>query len=214
MSGPRLPSSFQWFAVTLWTQRGTGTRHGKCIVYFGAAIGSMSSDGTTVGASATFSVTVTADKSVRSVDMYVGPVGSAKQSFCTPFVGGDTWQADLQIDHPDGSSLHLRRRCQAFATNCTNDPLGCWSVDHGVVDLNWTTRSFSNNIPWDYGYYGVSDTGAHIGSASSDALDMAAGTLQIDFTTPVVGDSTTALGYSYIDDPNFMHCQEAMSTEG
>jgi hypothetical protein len=285
---------------------------------FGAAIGSMSPDGTTVGASATFSVTVTADKSVRSVDMYVGLVGGTKQSFSTSFVGGDTWQANLQgfsdgdwewyvivrekgrgrvtttsetvqftvstgggggggggditnerwtsggdvqtaagrilftmsdgnyvcsgtavTDATTGRSIILTAAhciyddvAKDFATNalfipsqddggsdgtdsnCTNDPLGCWSVDHGVVDLNWTTRSFPHNIPWDYGYYVVSDTGAHEGSASSDALDTAAGTLQVDFTAPVVGDLTTALGYSYSDDPNFMHCQEAMSTEG
>jgi hypothetical protein len=66
-----------------------------------------------------------------------------------------------------------------------------------VVDLNWTNRTFPNNIPWDYGYYVVSDTGAHEGSsASSDSLDAAAGTLQVDFTAPIVGDSTTVLGYS------------------
>lgn len=79
---------------------------------------------------------------------------------------------------------HSGHRCddvdKAFATNalfipsqddggtdrtdsdCTNDPLGCWSVDHGVVDMNWTTRSFPNNIPWDYGYY--------VGSASDDPI--------------------------------------------
>ena len=284
--------------------------------YLRRSNGSLSPDGTTVGASATFSVTVTADKSVRSVDMYVGLVGGTKQSFSTPFVGGDTWQANLQgfsdgdwewyvivrekgrgrvtttsetvqftvstggggggggianerwtsggdvqtaagrilftmsdgnyvcsgtavTDATTGRSIILTAaHCiyddvdKAFAThalfipsqddggsdgtdsNCTNDPLGCWSVDHGVVDLNWTTRTFPSNIPWDYGYYVVSDTGAHEGSASSDALDTAAGTLQVDFTAPVVGDSTTALGYSYSDDPNFMHCQEAMSTEG
>ncbi len=288
---------------------------------FGAAIGSMSPDGTTVGASATFTATVTADKSVRSVDLYVGLVGSTKQSFSMSFTGGNTWQANLQgfsdgdwewhvivrekgrggvsttsetvqftvstggggggggcgggdianerwtcggdvqtaagrilftmadgnyvcsgtavTDATTGRSIILTAaHCiyddveKAFATNalfipsqddggsdatdsnCTNDPLGCWSVDHGVVDVNWTTRTFPSNIPWDYGYYVVSDTGAHEGSASSDALDTAAGTLQVDFTAPIVGDSTTALGYSYSDDPNFMYCQESMSTEG
>ena len=233
--------------------------------YLRRSNGSMSPDGTTVGASATFSVTVTADKSVRSVDTYVGPVGSTKQSFSTSFVGADTWQADLQgfsdgawewyviirekgrgrvtttsetvqftvstggggggggggditnerwtsggdvqtaagrilftmsdgnfvcsgtavTDATTGRSIILMAAHRIYDdggsdgtdSNCTNDPLGCWSVDHGVVDLNWTTRTFPSNIPWDYGYYVVSDTGAHEGSASSDALDTAAALL-------------------------------------
>ena len=289
----------------------------KSLSPLAAAIGSMVPSGTTVGESASFSATAVADNSIRSVSMYVGRVGAAKQSFSMSFVGSDTWQTNLSglsdgnwewyvvvrekgrgkgtttsdtaqftvstggggggggdvanerwtdggavqtaagrilftmadgnyvcsgtavTDATTGRSIILTAaHCiyddldKAFATNalfipsqddggtdgsdsdCTNDPLGCWSVDHGVVDLNWTTRSFPDNIPWDYGYYVVSDTGAHQGSASSEALDTAAGTLQVDFTAPVVGDSTTALGYSYSDDPNFMYCQEAMSTEG
>ncbi|MFZ8998483.1 MAG: trypsin-like serine peptidase, partial [Ilumatobacteraceae bacterium] len=44
--------------------------------------------------------------------------------------------------------------------NCSNDPFGCWSLDHGVVDINWTNRIFPDNIPWDYGFYVVGDSGA------------------------------------------------------
>lgn len=98
--------------------------------------------------------------------------------------------------------------------DCSNDPIGCWSIDHGVVDEGWTTRTFPDNIAWDYGYYVVSDTGAHQGSAADDALDVAAGSMAIDFATPTTGAAATALGYSYSFDPNFMYCQEAMGTNG
>jgi hypothetical protein len=99
-------------------------------------------------------------------------------------------------------------------SNCGNDPLGCWAVDHGVVDVNWANRVFPDNIAWDYGYYVVSDSGAHSGTAADPALDVAAGSLDVDFTTPAVGQTATALGYSYADDPNFMYCQEPMGTNG
>jgi hypothetical protein len=99
--------------------------------------------------------------------------------------------------------------------NCGNDPLGCWAPKFGVVDSDWTTRTFPDNVAWDYAYYVVNDTGAHSGTAaSSDALDAAAGTLPVQFTAPSTGSVTHALGYSYSDDPNFMYCAEAMGTEG
>lgn len=98
--------------------------------------------------------------------------------------------------------------------DCDNDPMGCWAIDHGVVDVNWTTRTFPDNVAWDYAYYVVSDTGAHSGTAADAALDGAAGSLAVDFTAPEVAIETTALGYSYSDDPNFMYCQEAMGTNG
>ena len=104
-------------------------------------------------------------------------------------------------------------------SNCDNDPFGCWTADHGVVDVNWTTRTFPDNIPWDYGYYVVSDSGAHSGTAlpsdsSSDALDAAVGTLDVSFTAPTTGTTATALGYSYAQDPQFRYCQETMITNG
>lgn len=108
-------------------------------------------------------------------------------------------------------------------SNCGNDPLGCWTPSFGVVDVNWTTSIFPNNIPWDYAYYVVNDSGAHAGTAvSSDALDVEAGSIDVDFTTtPVIDDGTAGsetadftygLGYSYSDDPNFMHCADDMTT--
>lgn len=111
-------------------------------------------------------------------------------------------------------------------TNCSNDPLGCWVPSFGVVDVNWTTRTFPNNIEWDYAYYVVSDTGSHAaGTATStdSSLDTAAGSLAVNFLTAVIDDGdpsassvdfTHALGYSYSDDPNFMYCAEDMTTEG
>ncbi len=102
--------------------------------------------------------------------------------------------------------------------DCTNDIYGCWTLDHGVVDVNWTTRTFPDNIPWDYGFYVVSDTGAHTQGAlqTDDDLDGVVGSLAPDFSPPSVGDTTHALGYSYAGnyDPNLMYCAEAMSTEG
>lgn len=100
--------------------------------------------------------------------------------------------------------------------NCGNDPLGCWTPSFGVVDTDWTTRTFPDNIPWDYAYYVVGDTGAHSGTAaSSDALDLAAGDLAVQTATPASSGAVAhALGYSYSDDPNFMYCSEPLATEG
>ncbi|GAA3510128.1 hypothetical protein [Georgenia daeguensis] len=104
--------------------------------------------------------------------------------------------------------------------DCTNDPYGCWAPVHGVVDDDWTTRTFPDNIPWDYAYYVVPGAGAHTGAAaSSDSLEAAVGTLPVDFSQPAfdladASDVTHALGYSYSDDPNFMYCAEDMTTEG
>ena len=107
--------------------------------------------------------------------------------------------------------------------NCTNDPLGCWTASFGLVDVNWTTRTFPNNVAWDYAFYVVNNTGAHSGTTAPEALELATGTLPISFAPPAVndgvrgatsGDFTYALGYSYSEDPNFMYCAEDMTTEG
>jgi hypothetical protein len=111
--------------------------------------------------------------------------------------------------------------------NCENDPLGCWVPSHGVVDIDWTTRTFPNNIPWDYAFYVVDNVGAHSQGFGpySDILDMAAGDMEISFSSPHFDDDdglkgkdsndyTHALGYSYSEDPQFMYCAEDMTTEG
>lgn len=104
--------------------------------------------------------------------------------------------------------------------NCSNDIMGCWVPSMGVVDNNWAIRTFPNNIAWDYAYYAVDDVGAHKGTtASSDALDSAAGSLPVSFSSVQVNvssnaDYTHALGYSYSNDPYFMYCAEDMTTNG
>jgi len=107
--------------------------------------------------------------------------------------------------------------------NCDNDPLGCWVPSFGVVDVNWTTRTFPDNVAWDYAFYVVNDQGAHYQgiTPSTDSLDTAAGSLSVSFTQAYFNDGepsassidfTDALGYSYSDDPNFMYCAEDMTT--
>ncbi len=108
-------------------------------------------------------------------------------------------------------------------SNCDNDPLGCWVASFGVVDSNWSIRSFPDNVEWDYAFYVVSDSGAHGGTpAGSEALDSAVQTMAISFAAPAYNDQdpsassadfTHALGYSYSDDPNFMYCAEDLTTE-
>lgn len=98
--------------------------------------------------------------------------------------------------------------------NCDNDPFGCWVPSFGVVDADWASRTFPDNIPWDYAYYVVADTGSHQGTTTNAALDVSVGSLPVQFTTPTVGNTTHALGYSYSEDPKFMYCAEAMGTEG
>ena len=99
-------------------------------------------------------------------------------------------------------------------TDCSNDPMGCWIPSFGVVDINWTNRTFPSNIPWDYAYYVVNDTGAHAGTAApSNVLDQATGDLEVKLTAPTSGAMTHALGYSYDQDPKFMYCAQGLATE-
>ena len=105
--------------------------------------------------------------------------------------------------------------------NCSNDPIGCWVASFGVVDVNWTTRTFPDNIAWDYAFYVVADSGAHSAgnNDASEILDVAAGSLPVSFWDVFYDDSTRAdfthaLGYSYSDDPKLMYCAEDMTTEG
>lgn len=107
-------------------------------------------------------------------------------------------------------------------SNCSNDPLGCWTPSFSVVDTNWTTSTFPDNIPWDYAYYVVNDSGAHSGNAALDSLEDEVGGLSISFEAPSFDSGTTSndadythgIGYSYADDPNLMYCAENMTTEG
>lgn len=91
-------------------------------------------------------------------------------------------------------------------TDCTNDPLGCFTPFAGVIDSNWGDRSWPDNIPWDYAFLVFDNNDRN--------LEDEAGSLNVSFVTPTVGAWTHALGYSYSDDPNFMYSAEAMSTQG
>lgn len=115
---------------------------------------------------------------------------------------------------------HTTRRSKTDF-NCDNDPMGCWIPSFGVVDFSWTNDVFPANIEWDYAFYVVKDTGAHLGTATtSTALDVAAGSLPPKFEAPNHDvsnssvDFTYALGYSYRYDPKFMYCAEDMTTNG
>jgi hypothetical protein len=96
--------------------------------------------------------------------------------------------------------------------NCANDPIGCWSPDFGVVDVNWTTRTFPDNVAWDYAYYVVNDSGAHSNgiAPAPSALDAAVTPMDVSFSAAAIGPVTNALGYSYSEDPNFMYCADPM----
>ncbi|HUQ28523.1 MAG TPA: Ig-like domain-containing protein [Usitatibacter sp.] len=96
--------------------------------------------------------------------------------------------------------------------NCANDPIGCWAPNFGVVDVNWTTRVFPNNVHWDYAFYVVNDNGAHQAGLTSvsDVLDGAVIPMDVSFAAPVAGNVTHALGYSYSVDPQFMYCADPM----
>jgi hypothetical protein len=109
-------------------------------------------------------------------------------------------------------------------SNCSNDPLGCWVADFGVVDTNWTTRTFPDNIPWDYAFYVVDDDPTSHQGPGGSVLDGTAASMTMNTGEPSVDDPanngpgapdyTHGMGYSYSDDPNFMYCAEDMTTEG
>jgi hypothetical protein len=101
--------------------------------------------------------------------------------------------------------------------NCSNDPLGCWTPSFGVVDVNWTTRTFPDNVTWDYAYYVFSDASHQgAGGGAGTVLDSSVTPISISFAVPNFdvangsADYTTALGYSYSEDPKFMYCAEDM----
>jgi hypothetical protein len=97
--------------------------------------------------------------------------------------------------------------------NCANDPYGCWTTAFGVVDTDWTTRTFPDNVAWDYAYYVVANSGAHTAGLQNRGavLDGAVVPMNVQFSPPTVGAYTHALGYSYSEDPNFKYCAENLA---
>jgi hypothetical protein len=112
------------------------------------------------------------------------------------------------IPYQDGTSA------SGTDLTCGNDPYGCWSTAFGVVDANWTTRTFPDNVAWDYAYYVVADVGAHTAGLINRGvvLDGAVMPMLVDFAAPDVGAFTHALGYSYSEDPNFKYCAENLAS--
>jgi hypothetical protein len=99
-------------------------------------------------------------------------------------------------------------------TNCGNDKYGCWKPKAGVVDANWASRTWPDNIPWDYAYYVVDDTdAASRGGSASGPLDALAN-LAISFATPSTSAKADAIGYSYSKDPNLRYCSETLGATG
>jgi hypothetical protein len=96
---------------------------------------------------------------------------------------------------------------------CTNDPLGCWTASFGVVDTKWASQTWSANIPVDFAYYVVSNTGANSGSmAVPEALDQAVTPLPIDFINSPVSKYGYSLGYPGNRDPDFRYCADTVSS--
>ena len=108
--------------------------------------------------------------------------------------------------------------------NCSNDPIGCWTTSFGVVDVDWTTRTFPDNVAVGLcvlrrGRYRCATRGpTDAERRARRRWPVPAGELRrdvVDDGVRVVGaTSRCALGYSYSDDPFFMYCAEAMTTEG
>ncbi len=101
----------------------------------------------------------------------------------------------------------------ATSGTCLGDYVfGCWKPSYGVVSGDWTRATWPSNIPYDYGIYVVSNTGAHAGGgAFTGALD-ALGALPITWDTDTVtgGMLTDAIGYTYKYDPQLMYCEQGL----
>lgn len=98
---------------------------------------------------------------------------------------------------------------------CFNDILGCWVPSHGVVDSDWTIRTFPANAAWDYGFYVVKNANSHLGNGgdSNLVLDVAVGNpLAVSYSTSISIAYTYAMGYSYNQDPKFMYCAQTLGT--
>jgi hypothetical protein len=97
--------------------------------------------------------------------------------------------------------------------SCTNDPLGCWTASFGVVDTKWASQTWDANIPADFAYYVVSNTGANSGSmAVPEALDQAVSPLSIDFANSPVSRYGYSLGYPGNRDPDFRYCADTIAS--
>jgi hypothetical protein len=140
----------------------------------------------------------------------------------------------VQEDRADASLIITAAHCvyddvnKAFARNvifipdqanggrtdkdCTNDPIGCWEPTYGVVDTNWTTRSWPDNAPWDYGFYVVPESDRYSPGKTtvSESLERAVPAQALALGGISGKPYTHALGYPYSDDPALMYCAETV----
>lgn len=100
--------------------------------------------------------------------------------------------------------------------NCANDKYGCWELSFAVVSNDWASKSFPENVEYDYAFYVVLDG---IGAHSKGFLGGLTGTLDkdtvpmdIDFENNPENDFAVALGYSANNDPAFRYCTNDIST--
>jgi hypothetical protein len=98
--------------------------------------------------------------------------------------------------------------------NCANDPFGCWALNFGVVDEEWTNKVWDFNRFYDYAFYVVADTGRHLGRPRRGALDGAVGTLPVSFSAPTTGIKTYAFGYPENYDPHLRYCDDYLAVDG
>lgn len=95
--------------------------------------------------------------------------------------------------------------------DCSNDRYGCWTPTLGYVDNNWATRTWPNNIPWDYAFYSVPNSGRYTaGQTTVSAALESNGTMTISFS-PASG-YVTGIGYPYNYDPQLRYCAQTVST--
>lgn len=103
--------------------------------------------------------------------------------------------------------------------NCNNDPYGCWTPSHAVVDRNWAKKVWPNNIPADYAFLVVSNVGSHQGPTHvNDALERAVPAFDISFRKPDLGRLTYGLGYPGKQDTDynpadFRYCRQSLDDE-
>ena len=90
--------------------------------------------------------------------------------------------------------------------NCFNDPKGCWTPSFGIVDVDWASQEWDDNIPADYAYLVVDNTGNREGAGKTEALDRNVRGMRVLFSPPTIEGTYHALGYSGENDPDFMYC--------
>ena len=115
------------------------------------------------------------------------------------------------IPHQDDGGLEMSDY------DCNNDKYGCWIPSHAVVDHNWSSKTWTDNIPHDYAFLVVPNVGSHKGpSGVNDSLEVAVPALEVSWDRPRFGELSYAFGYplSY-DSPtrpsDFRYCKRTLT---